>query len=152
MNNVLQLDACQESDSRPFAWRICFHHDPCPWQQFGSWPIKLRLTLNYPLRGKRGILSQDKGSEDWRSAGGGLDLLCDEGFDQFWSRLQKESNKRAPLPTCCMFGSQRALCQTKGVGFSISVFRQTELSKDPTWLNIVDAYKRMDTCIAFRDV
>lgn len=87
-----------------------------------------------------------------RSAGGGLDLLCDEGFYQFWSRLQKESNKRAPLHACWMDGSKWALCQTKGVGFSISAFRQTELSKDPTWLNIVDVYKWMDTYRAFRDV
>lgn len=32
-----------------------------------------------------------------------------------------------------------------GVGFSTSVFRQTELSKDPARLNIGLTYKRMDT-------
>lgn len=50
VNNVLQLDACQESDSRPpFGRQTCFYHDPCLWQGFGSKPIKLHLTLNYPL-------------------------------------------------------------------------------------------------------
>lgn len=43
----------------PFSWWICFHHDPCLWQEFGSWPIKLYLKLNYPLQRKRGILSLD---------------------------------------------------------------------------------------------
>lgn len=39
----------------------------------------------------------------------------------------------------------RHVCQTMGVGFSTSVFRQTELSKDPARLNIGLTYKRMDT-------
>lgn len=81
-----------------------------------------------------------------------MDFLCEEGFDQFWSRLQKESNKRALLHTCCILGPDWALCQTMGVGFSISVFRQTELSRDPARLNIVCTYKRMDACRSRRDV
>lgn len=64
----------------------------------------------------------------------------------------RERSKSVPLHTCCIFGSQWALCQTMGVGFSVSVFRQTELSKAPAWLNIVQASKRMDTYRAFRDV
>lgn len=39
----------------------------------------------------------------------------------------------------------RHVCHTMGVGFSTSVFRQTELSKDPARLNIGLTYKRMDT-------
>lgn len=81
-----------------------------------------------------------------------MDLVYGEGYDWLWSRLQKESNKRAPLHTCCIFGSQWAVCQTMGVGFSISVFRRIELSKDPALLNIALTYKRMDTCRAFRYV
>lgn len=48
VNHGLQLDARQESDSRLFGWQICLHQDPCPWQKFGSRPMKLHLLLNYP--------------------------------------------------------------------------------------------------------
>lgn len=35
----------------PFGRQICFHHDPCLRQKFGSPPMKLHLTLNYPWWG-----------------------------------------------------------------------------------------------------
>lgn len=66
--------------------------------------------------------------------------------------FKKESNKRAPLHTFCIFGSWWALCQTMGVDFSISVFRRIEPSKDLTLLNIAFTYQRMDTCREFRHV
>lgn len=56
-NHVLRLDSCQQSDSRPFGWSSC--PDPWRWQEIGQRPVELHLTLNYPLCGKRGMLSLD---------------------------------------------------------------------------------------------
>lgn len=67
-------------------------------------------------------------------------------FQKGAKQQKKKKKKGAPCRTCCIFlFPGRHVCQTMGVGFSTSVFRQTELSKDPALLNIGLTYKRMDT-------
>lgn len=97
------------------------------------------------------IRDQTLVKSDSKSAGAGLDLFvrrASSGVDF----KKEESNKRAPLHTCCILGSLWPLCQTMGVGFCFSMFRQTELSKDLTRLKIVHTYTRMDRRRAYRDV
>lgn len=155
VNNVLQLDARQESDSLPY-W---------PVNMLPSWTVSLAgvwltvlqnctsRSIMHPEEREEfcpGIKDQRDVKSDLRSAGG---PLVWRGFlTRFGVDFKKGSNKRAPLHTWCIFDSHWAPCQTMGVGFSISVFSCTELSKDSPLLNIVRTYMRMDACRAFGDV